>query len=146
MTGEQTGWATVVHAAEWLPCSLKPAAADGEASSCSLQPIDSRPCKGEAATQGSQLLKLGEYGAVHAGHANSSRSVVSWRPHEGQPVLSMLWVPGLAPHVVATANLHGCLRLWSVAALLQVHRFSAANARHIERASSRTHSAPSMPR
>ncbi len=57
---------------------------------------------------------------MHAGHADGSCSAVSWRPHGGQPVLSVFWVPGLAPRVVATADLHGCLRLWSLPALLQV--------------------------
>jgi hypothetical protein len=30
VTGEQTGWATVVHAAQWLPADTMPATANGE--------------------------------------------------------------------------------------------------------------------
>lgn len=62
-----------------------------------------------------------------SGHA--SANIVSWLAFGGRPVLSVFWLPSLAPHVVATADLQGSVRFWSIAQLLQVRFF------HLERSS-----------
>lgn len=72
-----------------------------------------------------QVLQLGAAIDFLADLAGNFSSVsVSWLPHDGRPVLSGFWVPGLASRVVVTADLHGSLRFWSVAKLLQVHPHS----------------------
>ena len=49
----------------------------------------------------------------------AAATVVSWQAHGGQPVLGSFWAACCGADVAITAALHGGVRLWSAARLLE---------------------------
>ena len=116
VAGEQTGWALLVEAA-LAPCTM-PTAGGSLYPAYDLQWLFGTLYQDHCMLQMPQEMVLTTRANL-AGHPHTPS--VSWLAHNGRPVLIGFWVPGLAPGVVVTADLHGSLRFWSVAMLLQVH-------------------------